>query len=72
MFLMDTAIFVIDIRNTIKEISLTLTSNWDVSLQERYALTDTLPWQIAAALYAFMVRSTLLHSLPLNIDVYPA
>lgn len=55
MFLMDTAIFIIDIRNTVKGISLTLTSNWDMSLEDRYALTGSLPWQANAALYAFMV-----------------
>lgn len=56
MVALDTAMFVIDIRNTVKEVSLTLTSTADLSLEDRYALTDNLPWAVQSALYAFLVR----------------
>lgn len=58
MFLMDTAIFFIDVNNAVKEISWTLTSNLDMSLPDRYELTFALPWPVESALYAFMVRSS--------------
>lgn len=54
MVALDTAMFVIDIRNTVKEVSLTLTSSADLSLEDRYALTDSLPWAVQSALYAFL------------------
>ena len=56
MFVLDTAMFVIDIRNAIQEISYTLTSNSTLSFADRYALTDNLPWPVQSALYAFLVR----------------
>lgn len=56
MFLMDTAIFFIDVNNAVKEISWTLTSNYDLSFADRYELTFALPWPVESALYAFMVR----------------
>ncbi|KIP02169.1 hypothetical protein PHLGIDRAFT_130883 [Phlebiopsis gigantea 11061_1 CR5-6] len=54
MFLMDTSIFFIDVNNAVKEIMFTLTSSSDMSLQDRYSLTDNLPWPVESALYAFM------------------
>ena len=60
MFIMDTAIFFIDINNAVKELSFTLTNNWDISLDDRMALLDSLPWPVESALYAFMVHSTVL------------
>lgn len=56
MFLMDSVICIIDVNNAIKELSWTLTSNADLSLADRYALTDALPWPVLSVLYAFMVR----------------
>lgn len=64
MVALDTAMFVIDIRNTVKEVSLTLTSSADLSLEDRYALTDSLPWAVQSALYAFLVR--------LRLCLYPS
>lgn len=61
MFFMDTAMFIIDVNNTIKEISYTLTSDSDLSLADRYSLTENLPWPVEAALYAFMVRYAYLY-----------
>lgn len=58
MFFMDSAICVIDVNNAIKEISYTLTSNSDLSLSDRYSLTDNLPWPAESALYAFMASSS--------------
>ena len=55
MFLMDSSICIIDVNNAIKELSYTLTSNLDLSLADRYSLTDNLPWSVESALYAFMV-----------------
>ena len=55
MFLMDTSIYVIDINNTVKEISYTLTSHSALSLADRYALLANLPWAVESALFAFMV-----------------
>lgn len=60
MFLMDTVICIIDVNNAIKELSYTLTSNSDLSLADRYSLTDNLPWPVESALYAFMVRTSYL------------
>lgn len=57
MFLMDTVICIIDVNNAIKELSYTLTSSSDLSLADRYSLTDNLPWPVESALYAFMVRT---------------
>ena len=57
MFLMDTSIFFIDVNNAVKEIMFTLTSSSDLSLPDRYSLTDNLPWPVESALYAFMVSS---------------
>ncbi|KIP02164.1 hypothetical protein PHLGIDRAFT_20512 [Phlebiopsis gigantea 11061_1 CR5-6] len=54
MFVMDSAICVIDVNNAIKEISYTLTSNSDRSLSDRYSLTLDLPWPAESAIYAFM------------------
>lgn len=55
MFLMDCATSIIDVNNAIREITLTLTSNSPLSLTDRYALTDNLPWPVQGALYAYMV-----------------
>lgn len=66
MFIMDTAIFFIDINNAVKELSYTLTSNWDLPFEDRMALLDNLPWPVESALYAFMVRFTfLVHRSPI-------
>ncbi|KAH9923648.1 purine nucleoside permease-domain-containing protein [Fomitopsis serialis] len=54
MFLMDTAISMIDVNNAIREITLTLTSTSSESLADRYELTDNLPWPVQGALYAYM------------------
>ncbi|KIP02129.1 hypothetical protein PHLGIDRAFT_309382 [Phlebiopsis gigantea 11061_1 CR5-6] len=54
MFLMDTAMFFIDINDTIKVVSYTLTSNANLSLQDRLLLTYTLPYPVQSAMYAFM------------------
>ena len=61
MFLMDTAMFFIDINDAIKVISLTLTSNTNLSLEDRLSLTDTLPYPVQSAMYAFLVGSSLFH-----------
>ena len=55
MFLLDVATSIIDVNNAIREITLTLTSDSSLSLSDRYALTDNLPWPVQGALYAFMV-----------------
>ena len=52
---MDTAMFFIDINDAVKEVSYTLTSNTNISLQERLFLIGTLPYPVQSALYAFMV-----------------
>ncbi|KIP03865.1 hypothetical protein PHLGIDRAFT_222482 [Phlebiopsis gigantea 11061_1 CR5-6] len=54
MLLMDTAICIIDVSNAIHEITLTITSNSDISLADRYTLTDNFPWAVEDALYAWM------------------
>ncbi|KIP09011.1 hypothetical protein PHLGIDRAFT_350665 [Phlebiopsis gigantea 11061_1 CR5-6] len=54
MFLMDTAMYFIDINDALKEVSYTLTRNSDLSLPDRYALIDNLPFPVESALYAFM------------------
>ena len=56
MFLLDTAIAIIDVNNAIREITLTLTSNSSLSLSDRYELTNNLPWPVQSSLYAFEVR----------------
>lgn len=56
MFLLDTAIAIIDVNNAIREITLTLTSNSSLSLSDRYELTNDLPWPVQSSLYAFEVR----------------
>ncbi|EPS93963.1 hypothetical protein FOMPIDRAFT_1135145 [Fomitopsis schrenkii] len=53
MFLLDTATSIIDVNNAIREITLTLTSDSPLSLSDRYALTDSLPWPVQSSLYAF-------------------
>lgn len=58
MFLLDTATSIIDVNNAIREITLTLTSDSPLSLSDRYALTDSLPWPVQSSLYAFEVRSS--------------
>ena len=55
MFLLDTAISIIDVNNAIREITLTLTSTSSLSLSDRYALTYNLPWPVQSSLYAFEV-----------------
>jgi hypothetical protein len=55
MLLLDTAMWFIDIHDAISEITLTLTSTSNLSLSDRYALTDNLPFPVETALYAFMV-----------------
>ena len=57
MFLLDSAMCIIDVNDAIKELSFTLTSDSSLSLADRYDLTNTLPWPVETALYAFMVRS---------------
>ncbi|EJF61537.1 hypothetical protein BD309DRAFT_931103 [Dichomitus squalens] len=54
MFLLDTSMCIIDVNNAIREISLTLTSTSTLSLSDRYALTDNLPYAVENALYAWM------------------
>ena len=49
MFLMDTAMFFIDINDAVKEVSYTLTSNTNISLQERLFLIGTLPYPVQSA-----------------------
>lgn len=56
MILMDTAICIIDIHNVVREISRTLTSNSDLSIADRYMLTENLPGAVEDALYAWMVK----------------
>ncbi|KIP01779.1 hypothetical protein PHLGIDRAFT_38176 [Phlebiopsis gigantea 11061_1 CR5-6] len=56
MFVLDTTMFVIDIRNAVQEISYTLTSHSTLSLADRYALTDNLQWPVQSALYAFLAN----------------
>ncbi|KIP02128.1 hypothetical protein PHLGIDRAFT_309370 [Phlebiopsis gigantea 11061_1 CR5-6] len=58
MFLMDTAMFFIDINNAVKEVSYTLTSNSNLSLQDRLFLTYSLrvPYPAQSAMYAFMLN----------------
>ena len=58
MLMIDTALYIIDINNTIKEVSYTLTSDAPLPLADRYALTNNLPWPAESALYAFLVRSS--------------
>lgn len=62
MLLMDTAICIIDVSDAIREITLTLTSNTNMSLADRYALTDNFPWAVEDALYAWMVRNVNIQS----------
>lgn len=65
MLVLDSALYIIDISNTIKEISDTLTSHAPLSLTDRYALTNDLPWPVESALYSFLVRiSTVFKAYP--------
>ncbi|KIP02019.1 hypothetical protein PHLGIDRAFT_314410 [Phlebiopsis gigantea 11061_1 CR5-6] len=54
MFALDTAMYIIDIRNAVQEISYTLTSHSTLSLPDRYALTAYFPWPVQSALYGFL------------------
>ena len=56
MFLIDSALYIMDINNTIKEISYTLTSHAAESLADKYALTNNLPWAAESAMFAVLVR----------------
>lgn len=56
MFLLDTAIFSLDVYDVKQEITMTLTSNSPLSLSDRYALTDSLPWSVSNSLLAYIVR----------------
>lgn len=49
--------YFIDVNDALKEVSYTLTRNSDLSLPDRYALIDNLPFPVESALYAFMVRT---------------
>ena len=55
MLVRDSARYILDISNAVREISLTLTSDDTLSLPDRYALTNSLPWPVQSALYAFLV-----------------
>lgn len=55
MFLLDTAIAIIDVNNAIREITLTLTSTSPKSFSDRYALTNELPYPVQSVLYAYEV-----------------
>ena len=58
MFLMDTAMFFIDVNDAVKEVSYTLTSNFGLSLSDRYSLTGNLPFPTESVLYAFMASTS--------------
>ncbi|VDC03905.1 unnamed protein product [Peniophora sp. CBMAI 1063] len=55
MFMLDTAICIIDIHNTIRPITVTLYSTYPESLTDRYA-SLTLPWMTENALTSFMAN----------------
>lgn len=59
MFLLDTAMCILDVNNAIREITLTLTSTSPLSLSDRYDLTDNLPYDVTNSLFAYMVRAIL-------------
>ena len=59
MCALDTAMYIIDVRNAVQEISYTLTSQSTLSLPDRYALTANFPWPVQSALYGFLVRLNL-------------
>jgi len=54
MLLLNTASGIIDVNNAIREITLTLMSTSSLSLTDRYALVNSLPWPIESVIYAFM------------------
>lgn len=58
MFLLDTAMCILDVHNAISEITLTLTSTAPLSLADRYALTETIPYAVTNSLFAYMVCAT--------------
>ena len=57
MFVLDTAMCILDVHNAIQEITLTLTSTAPLSLTERYTLLNTIPWSVTNSLFAYMVSS---------------
>lgn len=57
MFLLDTAMCVLDVNNAIRELTLTLTSTSPLSLSDRYELTFNLPYSVTNSLFAYMVPS---------------
>lgn len=59
MFLLDTAMCIIDVNNAVREITYTLMSTSSASLADRYKLTNNLPYPVEGALYAFMVRRSM-------------
>ena len=57
MFVLDTAMCILDVHNAIQEITLTLTSTAPLLLTERYSLLSTIPWSVTNSLFAYMVSS---------------
>lgn len=55
MFLLDTAICILDVHNALLVITLTLTSTAPLSLADRYAASN-IPWIVDLPLFAYMVR----------------
>ena len=56
MLLLDTTLIIIDVNNAIREITMTIMSNSEESLTDRYN-NLVLPWPVESAIYAFMVRT---------------
>ena len=57
MLLLDTGICILDVNNSIREITFTLTSLSPLTLAERYDLAVNFPYAAEGALLAFMVCS---------------
>lgn len=57
MHLLEMSMVIIDINNAIRKITMTLLPTTPTSLAERYAATNSLPYSVENALYAYMVNS---------------
>jgi hypothetical protein len=71
MFLLDTALWIIDIHDAVSELQTTLTSSSDDSLEDRFASLGTFLLSVDAVLFLFMVRMRCLNFMfsPLKVCI---